>query len=194
MEQIVDGLLKDFERGKLTRRQLVQQLAFGMAAGPAALASAQTKPAAPSTIPAPKAPTGWNTVFLDHISFAVADYRRSTTFYRDLLGWQVLHDDAQKQQCSMKIGNVGGIIIRNQAGYRGAFGDWQHKGTTGPTGVVDHISWGIAPWNTEKVRTELEQRGLKPMPDMDGAFQSFHVHDPDGCDLQISNQKDNVLL
>jgi hypothetical protein len=39
------------------------------------------------------------------------------------------------------------------------------------------------------VKAELERRGLNPRPDMVGdSFKSFHVFDPDGWDLQISNQ------
>ena len=57
------------------------------------------------------------------------------------------------------------------------------------TGVINHVSWGISPWDTEGVRAELEKRGLSPRADMVGAdFKSWHVLDPDGWDLQISNQ------
>jgi catechol 2,3-dioxygenase-like lactoylglutathione lyase family enzyme len=185
MERIISELLEDFEAGKLTRRQLIQALALGMTAGPAALAAAQ-KPAEQSTIAPPGSPAPWKTVWLDHISYAVSDYRRSTAFYRDVMGWEIIHDDGQKQ-CTMKVGNVGGIIIRNRAGYEGAAG-----GTNQPniTGLIDHISWGVEPWDAAKVKAELEKRGLSPQPDMDGKFQSFHFRDPDGWDLQISNQRD----
>jgi len=30
--------------------------------------------------------------------------------------------------------------------------------------VIDHISWGIEPWDTAKVKAELEKRGLNPSP------------------------------
>ena len=57
------------------------------------------------------------------------------------------------------------------------------------TGVINHVSWGIEPWSTEGVKAELERRGLKPRPDMVGEnFKSYHVTDPDGWDLQISNK------
>ena len=183
MERIISELLQDFEAGKLTRRQLIQALALGVTPGPAALAAAQ-KSAEQSSIPPPSSPAPWKTVWLDHISYRVSDYRRSVAFYRDLMGWEIIHDDGQKQ-CSMKIGNVGGTIIRNRAGYPDIAG-----GTTQSsiTGLIDHISWGIEPWDTAEVKTELEKRGLDPKPDMNGKFQSFHVHDPDGWDLQISNQ------
>jgi len=189
MEQIICGLLQDFEAGKLTRRQLIQALALGLTAGPAELAAAQ-KPAEQSSIPPPRSPAPWRTVWLDHVSYAVSDYRRSTAFYRDLMGWEIIHDDGQKQ-CSMKIGSVGSIIIRDRAGYAGAAG-----GTNQPTitGLIDHTSWGIEPWNTSRVKAELEKRGLDPRPDMNGKFQSFHVRDSDGWDLQISNQTDTSQL
>jgi catechol 2,3-dioxygenase-like lactoylglutathione lyase family enzyme len=187
MEKIINGMLQDFEAGKLTRRQLVQALALGVAAGPAALAAAR-KPAEQSSIPPAQSPAPWKTVWLDHISYRVSDYRRSVAFYRDLMGWEIIHDDGQKQ-CSMKIGDVGGTIIRNHAGYPAG-------GATQPpiTGLIDHISWGVEPWDTAQVKTELEKRGLNPRPDMNGAFQSFHVHDPDGWDLQISNQTSTAEL
>ncbi len=189
MEHLISRMLQDFEAGKLTRRQLIQALALGVTVGPAALAAAQ-KPAEKLSIPPPLSPAPWKTVWLDHVSYAVSDYRRSTAFYRDLMGWEIIHDDGQKQ-CSMKIGNVGGIIIRNRAGYAGVA-----AGPTQPsiTGVIDHVSWGIQPWDTAKVKAELEKRGLDAKPDMNGAFQSFHVHDPDGWDLQISNQTDTSQL
>ncbi len=189
MEHVISGLLQDFEAGKLTRRQLIQALALGVTAGPAALAAAQ-KTAEQSSIPRPRSMAAWKTVWLDHVSYAVSDYRRSTAFYRDLMGWEIIHDDGQKQ-CSMKVGNVGGIIIPHRAGYAGSA-----EGPTQPTitGVIDHISWGIEPWDTAKVKAELEKRGLNPRPDMNGKFQSFHVHDHDGWDLQISNQTDTSQL
>ena len=189
MEHVINGLLQDFEAGKLTRRQLIQALALGVTAGPAALAAAQKSTDQPS-IPPPRSPAAWKTVWLDHVSYAVSDYRRSTAFYRDLMGWEIIHDDGQKQ-CSMKVGDLGGIIIRNLAGYAGAA-----EGPIQPTitGPIDHISWGIDPWDTAKVKAEHEKRGLNPRPDMNGNFQSLHVHDPDGWDLQISNQTDTSQL
>jgi hypothetical protein len=57
------------------------------------------------------------------------------------------------------------------------------------SGVNNHISFGIEPWDTDAVKAALERRGLAPRPDMQGANdKSWHVFDPDGRDLQISNQ------
>jgi catechol 2,3-dioxygenase-like lactoylglutathione lyase family enzyme len=204
METVIAGLLQDFENGKMTRRQLIQSLALAaVAAAPAAAQAAKA-----STIPPPHDPAPWKTVWLDHISYAVSDYRRSTAFYRDLMGWEIKNDNGTNQ-CTLNINGLGEIIIRNRrepgataaAGTTGAAGaaanvsapagaNGQPQSNRPPlTGVINHVSWGVQPWDTEKVKAELERRGLNPRPDMVGEnFKSFHVLDPDGWDLQISNQ------
>lgn len=185
MEGIIAGLLKQFEDGKMTRRQLIQSLALAAAAAaPAASVTAQSGPAA---APAASTPAPWKTVWLDHISYAVADYKKSAAFYRDLMGWEIRNDNGTNQ-ASLNIGNVGGIIIRNRR-EPAANAQPSQSGRPPLTGVINHISYGISPWDTDKVKAELERRGLKPRPDMVGDnFKSFHVFDPDGWDLQISNK------
>jgi catechol 2,3-dioxygenase-like lactoylglutathione lyase family enzyme len=200
MEQLIAKMVGDFERGRLTRRELIQGLAMIATAGPALAAEqAGAKPAPP--IPQAFEPTGWKTVWLDHISYSVADYRKSAAFYRDLMGWTVQNDNGSTQ-ASLDINGIGGIIIRNRrdpgqaqgaAGAASAPPAGAAQGAQRPrpplTGVINHISWGITNWDTEKVEAELKRRGLTPRPDMVGTdFKSFHVLDPDGWDLQISNQ------
>jgi catechol 2,3-dioxygenase-like lactoylglutathione lyase family enzyme len=210
MESVVAALLRDFETGKLTRRQLVQTLALMAVGSPVASAVAQSVSAAP----AKPAGTPWKTVWLDHISFQVADYKKSVDFYTDLMGWKVLKDTGT--QANVDINGIGGIIIRNRRRPNDAAGaaapaqptPVRPDSTTGAgvgsmaqpsrppiTAVVDHISWGIEPWDTETVRAELLKRGLTPREDTGNRgsmetspFKSFHVRDPDGWDLQISNQ------
>ena len=193
MEALVDKIVGDFESGRITRRQLIQTLAL-CATAPAA-AAAQV-PAAGS---AASGPAPWKTVWLDHISYAVSDYKKSTEFYKNLMGWTVENDNG-KTQATLRIGNVGGIIIRNSRrpddGASAAAAPAAAQASQPPrpplTGVINHVSYGIEPWDTDKVKTELERRGLKPRPDMVGDnFKSFHVYDPDGWDLQISNKTSN---
>ena len=199
METVIAGLLKDFEDGKMTRRQLIQSLALAAAAAMPGAAAAQTVAQSRAPIAQPFEPAPWKTVWLDHISYAVSDYRRSTAFYRDLMGWEIRNDNGTNQ-CTLKIGDIGGIIIRNR---REPAANTQPAASAQPAGngqggqasrppitvVINHISWGVQPWDTEKVKAELEKRGLKPRPDMVGEnFKSWHVTDPDGWDLQISNQ------
>ena len=186
MEQTIATLIKDFEHGRMDRRQLIKSLAALALVSGAAPAAAQTK-----------AP--WKTVHLDHISYAVSDYKKSAEWYSNLMGWQVMNDDG-KQQATLRIGDVGEIIIRNNRRPQGAPGAAPAAAPAaagGPgggnrpplTGVINHVSWGIAPWDKTAVKDELTKRGLNPRDDFQaGGFESYHVLDPDGWDLQISNQ------
>lgn len=93
MEKIVVGLLDDFERGRITRRQLVQGLVLGMMA-PAALAEGR----------------GFKAVSVNHISLQVADYRRTRDFYADLLGMVPSEDTGN--QVNLTFGDTV-LIARN---------------------------------------------------------------------------------
>jgi hypothetical protein len=67
MEGIIAGLLKQFEEGKMTRRQLIQSLALAAAAAAAPGAAAAAPTASPGRPPIPQAfePAPWKTVWLD---------------------------------------------------------------------------------------------------------------------------------
>jgi catechol 2,3-dioxygenase-like lactoylglutathione lyase family enzyme len=191
METIIAKLLKDFEDGKMNRRQLIQSLALAaVAAAGGTSVGAQTQAAAPASSGPP-----WKTVWLDHISFQVTDYKKSVAWYKDVMGWDVQNDNGTSQ-ATLAIGNIGGIIIRNrrQPQAQPAAADPAATAPPAPqrpavTAVVDHISFGVEPWDTNAVEAELKKRGLAPRADMVGEdFKSWHVKDPDGWDLQISNK------
>jgi catechol 2,3-dioxygenase-like lactoylglutathione lyase family enzyme len=152
--------------------------------------------------PAPFEPTGWNTLYVDHISFEVPDFRRSAAFYQALLGWTMRTGNGT--QASAQIGEVAGAIIRGNAAARAAArgGDAAaaaplSRSTNGVTAAIGHISFGIENWDTERVRVELKKRDVvyvnregqrEPRPDMTGTLESFHVPDAMGWDLQIGNK------
>src|SRR4029079_11652807 len=117
--------------------------------------------------PAPFEPTGWNTLYLDHISFEVPDDRRSAAFYQALLGWDVRPGNGT--QASVQIGSVAGAIIRGNAAARAAArgnaggaaaGPPPPASATGVTATIGHISFGIENWDTERVRGELKKRDV----------------------------------
>ena len=68
---------------------------------------------------------------------------------------------------------------------------------TGPVvrrAVMNHISFGIADFDPDKVKAELEKRGLSASVDTGGTgdihetkYKSYHTRTPNGYDLQISN-------
>jgi len=142
------------------------------------------------SVPAPFGPTGWNTVWLDHISFRVTDYKQSTSFYSNLLGWKGTYDEGSQQE--LMIGELGDIIIRggncNDPNFRKGHPPLARKAE------VDHISFGISPWNTDEVKAELEKRGLEAKVDTAthddihvAAYKSYHTTTPNGYNIQISD-------
>jgi len=159
------------------------------------LCAARKRPSAAKIDALPFATTGWKTVWLDHFSFRVSNYKQSASFYSNLLGWKRTYDEGTQNE--LEAGDVGEVLCRGGNPFVPA-----QAGT--PKGaVIDHISFGIAPWDVEGVRQALESRGLKAQIDTsaahvgpDGkitqddiyqaAFQSYHTDTPNGFNLQIS--------
>lgn len=175
MEQIISRLLRDFEEGRMNRRQLIQSLTLAATAAAAA---------APATAQAGK---GFKTVTVNHISYNVADYKRTRDFYADLMGMKPAHDE-DKGQCYMTFGDS--FLLPRDA-----------HGTRKPP-LIDHIAYTIEDWNKDQVEDELKRRGyrlhdrgqggrpspLQPMEYRPDTEDSFHILDPDGFDLQISGK------
>jgi catechol 2,3-dioxygenase-like lactoylglutathione lyase family enzyme len=150
---------------------------------------------AKSATPAPFASTGWETVWLDHLSFGAANYKASASFYANLLGWGPTYDEGSQNE--LMIGDVGDIIIRGGNPLDPAFN--QRAARAG--GRIDHISFGISPWDTDSVKAELEKRGLPVTIDTsDGAeihvaqYKSYHTTTPNGYNLQISYDTHDTRL
>ena len=162
MEHIISRLLQEYERGKVTRRQLIQVLASGAAA---AAAGASIAEAAPATA-----------TYINHVSMQVADYRKTRDFYSGLFGMKVEEDNG-KTECTLAFGQ-NTIIARNAAGRPG-----------GKAGV-DHIAYTLANWDTDpKIKAamdaEMKKRGLMVRV----TNNSFHVQDPDGLEVQMGGKE-----
>ena len=101
MEHIIAKLLRDFEQGHMTRRQLIQSLAL-------------TATAASAVSPAPAAAADgkvFKALSINHVSYQVADYTKTRDFYAGLFGMQVSRDDGM--QCRLSFGdNI--LIARNR--------------------------------------------------------------------------------
>ena len=168
MEAIISRLVKQFEDGKVTRRQLIQGIAAtALAAGGGATAEAQDR--------------GFRTLNLDHVNYDVSDYRRTRDFYAGLLGMTVVNDDG-KGACELHFGEARGVGVRDRT---------MISIRTAPAVRVDHFAFRIDNWDTARVQAELERRGLKGRLARGGLidtpnYVSITVQDPDGVGVQIS--------
>ena len=160
MEHIVARLVHEFEQGKMTRRQLIQNLTLAVTAGSAV-----------SVVPAAAAENKvLNATNINHVSYQVTDYAKTRDFYAGLFGMKVVEDDG-KTQCRLLFGdNI--LAVRNAA--------------TRPDKKlgVDHIAYTIADWDAEKdaYLAEIKRRGLKLTGGSD-------LLDPDGFRVQFGGYK-----
>jgi catechol 2,3-dioxygenase-like lactoylglutathione lyase family enzyme len=96
MEQLIDDLVMRFERGRLTRRELVQTLAAVAVAGSAAPASAAALTAGS----------------INHTSVLVSDMARSIDFYNRVFGLTVLNEDKPNKISRLGIGGKVLVSLR----------------------------------------------------------------------------------
>lgn len=155
MEATISRLLSHFEKGSLSRRDLVQALALLASAG----TGAGTALAATDTI-------DFKNARIDHVSIRVADMQRSVKFYQDMFGFTVRSQDAS--QGVVRLGNSKVLVSLN-------------PGT--PGGIIDHFSIGIPQFDRATGARYVTQRGARPL---EGDLAGFHIKDPDGVNVQIS--------
>ena len=161
MEHIISRLLREYEDGRVTRRQLIRTLAVA-ATATSAVGTAEAAPA--------------NALSINHVSMQVADYTKTRDFYAGLFGMKVSDDDG-KAQCRLTFGD--NILIPRNASSR-----------PGGKPGVDHIAYTLANWDSDPkvkpaVEAELKRRGLN----IRVTEGSFHVQDPDGFEVQIGGKK-----
>src|SRR4051794_25619675 len=112
------GLFDRFDRGTISRRQLLIALGAAVAIRPATTfaqgqcggARAGTPECDPTPAKLPFEPTGWKTVLLDHLSCQVADYPNEAAYYAALMNWKIRSDDGK--QAVLDIGDWGGLVLR----------------------------------------------------------------------------------
>ena len=97
MESIISNLVSRFEKGSLSRRDLVQGLAMLAASGTAASAQQDLN---------------FKTATIDHISIQVADVKRSTEFYEKMFGFKVVSGEPARN--IVRLGNTGNLVSLNQ--------------------------------------------------------------------------------
>jgi len=92
MNNVVDDLVAQFDRGTLSRRDLIQGLTALAAAGGAATAAAQTAP--------------FKSTRIDHISVQVTDMARSIEFYEKIFGLRVINEDKENEIVRMGVTRI----------------------------------------------------------------------------------------
>ena len=140
METMISNLLSRFEKGVLTRRELVQGLAMLAATS--------------GTIPTVDAQeTGIRGVKIDHVSIQVSDLPRSVAFYQKMFGLTIVSEDKPNEIVRLGAGKV--VVSLH------------HKS---PSGLVDHFAIGVERFDREVATRQLKERGATPENDLDAGF------------------------
>jgi catechol 2,3-dioxygenase-like lactoylglutathione lyase family enzyme len=102
MEAIISDLVTRFEKGWLSRRDLVRGLALLAAGGTAATAQEDVD---------------FKGADIDHVSIHVADLQRSVDFYRKMFGFAVVSQD--QAGGIIRLGNTKVLVSLNHGGPAG---------------------------------------------------------------------------
>ncbi len=157
MDIIITELVNQFERGGLTRRQLIQSLAALVAAG------GISPPLAAQS-------RGLKATGIDHTSVLVSDLQRSAEFYQRVFGLMPVSED--KPNRILRLGAGGTGVDRTIVSLR----------QQNPRGLIDHFAISVEQFDRDAVTQVLKQHDLTP--DQNIEF-GFHIKDPDGAVVQI---------
>src|ERR1700693_5899392 len=102
MESIISDLVTRFEKGSLSRRDLVHGLAMLAAGG---------------TVAAAQEDIDFKTADIDHVSIHVADLQRSADFYQKMFGFTVVSQD--QPGGIIRLGNTKVLVSINNGGPAG---------------------------------------------------------------------------
>ncbi len=147
----------------------------------------------------PFEPMGLKTVYLDHISFQVTSYKETVAWYEALLGWKGLGDEGSQNETQISP-EIGGLLIRS-----GTSGNAFAPGFVMPAerhAVMNHISFGVTPFDADKIWAECCKRGLTARVDTGAIasspekehdihtanYKSYHTRTPNNYDLQFSGK------
>jgi len=133
MDSIISDLVARFEKGSLSRRELVQGLAMLAASGTAATAQEDIN---------------FKAADIDHVSVQVANLQRSIDFYRKMFGFTIVSQAEERGVKIVRLGNTKTLVSLNHGG---------------PPGTIDHFSIGIPGFNRESITSYLTQRGATPL-------------------------------
>ncbi len=167
MERFIADLVKDFDSGKVDRREFCQTVALAAMV----YASGEAANAQPAS--------GFKALGINHVSYRCPDYIKARDWYASVLGMQVAPGRETEKRANLMFGPEPGkggsyMVARN------------FPAETRPPAqaVVDHICYTVSNWDEGKVRGALKDKGY-PAPT--GRNGSLHVSDPFGYDVQIGN-------
>ena len=172
MSEVVDRLVRRYEGGQMTRRELVVALSALMMARPAAGGAAPAAQPAAAPIPV---------TTLNHVTLTVSDVQRSADFYQRVLGLPLVTTQGTERDWDAPTVPVLGIGGGPQF-VALARGDRPH---------INHYCFGMAGFDVADVQQRLAAHGVEARvrmrADSDPPAEELTFADPDGLRVQIQD-------
>jgi len=170
MDSMIDSLFDQYERGRLTRRHLVQSLAALVLPRNVLAQDATTRAPAPIV----------RGLSVNHVALTVSDIPRSFAFYERLFG-------VTKGWPATNAGT--GIHMGLPDGYISIDSVAEKKGVITHFAVaVDHMDQDAAKRLAEKINRELPDAKARDAYQANTAGSTVNLRDPDGFFVQISSR------
>jgi lactoylglutathione lyase len=160
--ELAENLIEDFERGRLSRRQLVARL---MGLGAALATSGRIGWAQGTSAPVAARPT-FQAQGLNHIALDVTDVVRSREFYGKHLGLHLIRGD-------------------DRAAFLGADRDFFLTLFRAERPGLNHYCYTIEKYDADEVMQRLADAGLRPRREGDRVY----FPDPDGLTVQLAGRR-----
>jgi len=189
MQGFVATKLDDFEKGKISRRRLIETLTL-----------AATTAYATGAKGAAAQPGGVKAALVNHVSYTCPNFKQAGDFYSKLFNLDQV--GLKDTEVTLPFGKMGEkpygvtandvplsfVVCRTRdLNAPAANGQARPK----PQSVVNHIAYTIADFDRARVLAELKRMGFDN-PREDGEH-TFHIVDPFGYDVQISGVQNTVF-
>ena len=167
MSETIDHLVRKFEDGKVTRRELVMALSALVLMRPEARAQASAPPISVST--------------MNHVTLSVSDVQRSVAFYQRIFGMPLVTTQGNEADWSAAAVPVLGI----------GNGPQFIAFTRSDTASINHFCLGMEGFDADRVVSMLSEHGVEARvrlrADSDPPSEELMFNDPDGIPVQIQD-------
>jgi catechol 2,3-dioxygenase-like lactoylglutathione lyase family enzyme len=159
MHEIIERLLGGYEKGTISRRDLVVGLSAMVLGGREAAAQSDSRQVMVNGI--------------NHVSIFVSDMDRSVEFYQRLFGMPVL--SVQNNGTNLAAGSGNQFLGIYQVG--------------GSEPRIDHVCFTTPTFDSEQILATLRDNGVEGRVRMRGETQELYFNDPDGISIQIQDDR-----
>jgi hypothetical protein len=186
MEGYVATKLDEFDRGKISRRRLIEALTL-------------VATSAYATDGAKAQAGGLKVAHVNHISYSCPNFRQGGDWYAKIFNLDQI--GLKATEVTLPFGKMGeqpyGVtakdvpptFIISRAIDRPV--NPRNAGRPKPDAVIDHVAYTVADFNRDRAKAELIALGVKNV--REAGRYSLHVDDPFGFDVQICGLENNAL-